>query len=56
MQTVIFPLLIGKGNCKVYLYSATIAAYAASVALCVTGRAGIQPRSQFKPVVMDYGL
>jgi len=32
------------------------AAYAASVALCVTDRAIVQPRPQLKPAFTDFGL
>jgi len=31
-------------------------AYAASVALCVTDRAVVQPRLQLKPALTDFGL
>jgi len=51
-----FPCWIkSKIKCKVQLPQATYT-YAASSTLCVTDRAGVQPRAEPKPTLTDFGL
>jgi len=37
-----------------FTFIAPQASYAVSTALCVTNRAGVQPRPQSKPAAMDF--
>jgi len=46
------PRIVKKVNIKVrFTYIASQASYTASTALCVTDKAGIQPRPQLKPAL-----
>jgi len=38
-----------------FTYTARLATYAASTAMCVTDRAVVHPRSQLKPVLTRFG-